>query len=141
MHGVRTADRVGAGLGQAEVADLPRADELGHRADGVLDRHGPVDAVLVVEVDVVHAEPLEAGVTGGPDVLRPAVDADPGAVGLALVAELGGELDLVAAVLDRGADQLLVGEGAVMSAVSRKVTPRSRARWIVATPVASSAVP
>ena len=34
-------------------ADLARLDELGHRADGLLDRRVGVDAVLVVEVDVV----------------------------------------------------------------------------------------
>ena len=104
---------VGRGLGQAEVADLAGRDQLGHRADGLLDRDGLVDAVLVVEVDVVDAEPLQRGVAGGADVLRPAVDADPGAVGAALVAELGGQLDLVAAAGDRLADQLLVGERAV----------------------------
>ena len=59
----------GGRLGQAEVADLPGRDELGHGADGLLDRDGLVDAVLVVEVDVVDAEPLQAGVAGGPDVL------------------------------------------------------------------------
>ena len=47
-------------LGQAEVADLAGLDQLGHRADGLLDRHRLVDAVLVVEVDVVDAEPLQA---------------------------------------------------------------------------------
>jgi len=43
--------------------------------------------VLVVEVEVVDAEALEAGVAGGADVLRGAVDAHPRAVGVALVAE------------------------------------------------------
>ena len=109
-------DRGRGGLRQAEVADLAGRDQLGHRADGLLDRHGLVDPVLVVEVDVVDAESRQRGVARGPDVLRPAVDADPGAVGQPLVAELGGELHLVAAVLtgrDRAADQLLVGERAV----------------------------
>ena len=95
------------------MADLAGLDQLGHGADDLLDRDRPVDTVLVVEVDVVDAAPLQAGVAGGADVLRLAVDADPGAVGLALVAELGGELDLVAASGDGLADQLLVGEGAV----------------------------
>ncbi len=40
-------------------ADLAGSDELGHRADGLLDRNGLVDPVLVVEVDVVDAQPLE----------------------------------------------------------------------------------
>ncbi len=111
--GVGRADVGGGGLREPEVADLAGLDQLGHGADGLLDRDRLVDAVLVVEVDVVDAEALEAGVAGGADVLRLAVDADPGAVGLALVAELGGELDLVAASGDGLADELLVGEGAV----------------------------
>ena len=57
-------------LGQAEVAHLPRLDQLGHRADGVLDRRLRIDAVLVVEVDHVHAESLQAGVAALPDVWR-----------------------------------------------------------------------
>ena len=63
-----------------EVADLAGLDELGHRADGLLDRDVLVDAVLVVEVDVVDAEALQRGVAGLPDVLRRAVDAEPLAV-------------------------------------------------------------
>ena len=104
---------VGRRLGEAEVAHLAGRDQLGHRADGLLDRDGLVDAVLVVEVDVVDAEPLQRGVARGADVLGAAVDADPGAVGEPLVAELGGQLDLVAAAGDRPADELLVGERAV----------------------------
>ena len=113
VRGVRAADGGGRRLGEAEVAHLAGGDQLGHRADGLLDRDRLVDAVLVVEVDVVDAEPLQRGVARGADVLRAAVDADPGAVGEPLVAELGGELDLVAAAGDRLADQLLVGERAV----------------------------
>ena len=75
VDGVRPADGVGRRLGQPEVADLARGDQLGHRADGLLDRHRLVDPVLVVEVDVVDAEPLQAGVAGLADVRRAAVDA------------------------------------------------------------------
>ena len=113
VHGVGAADRLRRRLGEPEVADLAGLDQLGHRADGLLDRHGLVDAVLVVEVDVVDAEPLQRGVAGRADVLGAAVDADAGAVGPALVAELGGQLDLVAAAGDGLADELLVGERAV----------------------------
>jgi hypothetical protein len=66
--------------------------------------------VLVVEVDVLDAEALQAGVAGRADVLGAAVDADPGPVGEPLVAELGGQLHLVSAAGDGLADELLVGE-------------------------------
>ena len=102
------------GLRQPEVAHLAGLDQLGHGADGLLDRDGLVDAVLVVEVDVVDAEALRGEASQArADVVGRAVDAEPAAVGRALVAELGGEHDLVAAAGDGAADQLLVGERAV----------------------------
>lgn len=39
VHGVRAAQGVGRALGEAEVLDLALFHELGHGADGVLDRH------------------------------------------------------------------------------------------------------
>jgi hypothetical protein len=59
MDDRRAADRVDRRLGQPEVAHLARGDELGHRADGLLDRHIRIRAVLVVDVDHVDAQPLE----------------------------------------------------------------------------------
>ena len=110
VHGVRPADRRGRGLGDAEVADLAGRDDLGQGAPGLLDGRVAVDAVLVVEVDVVHAEPPERVVDGLADVLRTAVDAAATAVLAAHVAELGRQLHLVAAAGDRPAHELLVGE-------------------------------
>src|SRR4051794_17898198 len=113
VHGVRAADRLRRGLGQAEVAHLALRDELGHRADGLLDRHRLVDAVLVVQVDVVDAEALERRLARVADVLRAAVDAQTLAVLAAHVAELRREDHVVATVGDRAPDELLVGERAV----------------------------
>ena len=59
MHGVSAADRGGAGLGQPDVADLALGDELRQGADGVLDGGLRIDAVLVVQIDVVGAQPLQ----------------------------------------------------------------------------------
>jgi hypothetical protein len=90
-----SADWSDARVRQPEVADLAGLDQLGHRADGLLDRDRLVDPMLVGEVDVVHAQPLERGVARPPDVVRAAVDAHPRTVGVAL---------------DRTSDQALVGE-------------------------------
>ena len=60
---------------RARGAHLARLDEFGHRADRLLDGHLGVDPVLVVEVDVVHAEPPSEA-SHAFDVLGPAVDAD-----------------------------------------------------------------
>jgi hypothetical protein len=60
------------------------------------------------------------------------------AVGVGDHAELGRQHDLVAAALDRPADEFLVGEGPVDLGAVEKVTPRSSARWMVRMDSASS---
>ena len=67
---VGAADRVRAGLGQADVQDLALGDQLGQRADGLLDGRVRVDPVLVVEIDVIGAEPLQGALDRGADVGR-----------------------------------------------------------------------
>ena len=59
VHGVRAADRLRRRLAQADVADLALLDQRRHRSHGFFDGHLGVDAMLVVEVDVVGPEPLE----------------------------------------------------------------------------------
>jgi hypothetical protein len=56
------------------VPDLALPDQLAQRADRVLDRRGGVDAVLVVEVDVVGAKAPQRPLDGDAEVLRGAVD-------------------------------------------------------------------
>ena len=110
VHGMRPPDGVGRRLGQAEEAHLALGHELGHRPDRLLNRGVGVDAVLVVEVDVVDAEPLEGAVAGLAHVLGTAVDGALGrVVGVADDAELGGDDRLVALPGQRLADEHLVG--------------------------------
>ena len=130
----------GRGLGQPEVADLALRDELGHRADGLLDRRVGVDAVLVVEVDVVDAE-AAAATRRRPRARTPASPRMPrdGAV------RRRGRLPNFVArttssrrpAIARPTSSSFV-YGPYMSAVSRSVTPSSSARWIVAIDSASS---
>src|SRR5262245_38418714 len=90
------------------MAHLALLDEALHRADGVLDRHARIDAVLEVEVDRVDLEPGEALVAGFDHVLRPAVRGRL-AVGRTHVAELGRDHRLRAiAVGERAGEQLLI---------------------------------
>jgi hypothetical protein len=104
VDGVRAADRLRGRLRETEIADLPLLDELGHRPYRLLDRRVRIDAMLVVDIDVFGAEPLQRGVTGGEDVLAVAADAEPFAFLVADAAELCREHDLVAVILDRAAD-------------------------------------
>jgi hypothetical protein len=114
VDGAGAAQRVDARLAEAEVADLALLHELGHRADGLLDRRVGIDAVLVVEVDVVQAETLQRALAGPLDVLGAAVDAAAlSIVGVADDPELRREHDLIAAIGDRAPDEALVGVRAV----------------------------
>src|SRR5439155_7294635 len=82
-----------------------------------------VDVMLEVEGDVASAEPLEAGIAGGEDVQAVAADPEPLAVEAADVPELGRDDDLVAAPLDRPADELLVRERPVHVGRVQEVDP------------------
>jgi hypothetical protein len=106
MHGVCFANGLRPGFAQAQGADLTLFDKLRHGADGVLDRHFRIDAVLIVKIDDLHAQTLQAGVASGCDIFRPAVGDL--AAAPAEIAELGRQNDIRAASLDRLADQLLV---------------------------------
>ena len=113
VHSVGAADGCGAGLGQADEADLALSDQLGQGADGVLDGRVRVDPVLVVQVDVVGAEPLQGTLDRDADVRRAAIEDAGAATGVRDEAELRRQHDLVAAALDGPADEFLVAEGAV----------------------------
>src|SRR5262249_4319373 len=89
----------------ADVADLAGAHQAVERTEGLLDRRQCVEGVQLVEVDGVGAEPPQAGldragqvIAGGADVVGARPDAE---------GALGGEEHLLAASLDRLAQDLL----------------------------------
>src|SRR6185312_2656780 len=105
------ADRAGACFGEAEEANLALGAKILDDAGDVLHRHVRVDAVLVVEIDVVGAEALQAALDGAADLLGAAVDVAAMRTGLLvdIPAELGRDQDLVAHAGKRFADHFLVG--------------------------------
>src|SRR6266568_6116568 len=113
LHGVGTADRRSARFGKAEVPDLPLLDEILHRAGDVLDWHGGVDAMLVVEVDPIGLEAPERTFDRLTDVLRPAVEPAPLAGRRDVEAELRGDDDLIAKRRCGLAEDLFAEERAV----------------------------
>jgi hypothetical protein len=123
------------------VGDLALLDQLGHGTDGLLDRDLGIDAVLVVEVDLLDAEAPQRVLAALAHVLGVTTDPEALAVLAADAAELGRQDDLVAAPGDRRATSFSFVKGPYMSAVSRKVTPRSRARLITSRASPSSADP
>jgi len=103
---VSAANRVRGGFGEADVADFALANEIGESADGFLDGSFGIDAVLVVQIDRVDAEALEAGVAGGANVSGRAVDAAKGCVGfVADDAEFCGEEDFISDTANGLADE------------------------------------
>lgn len=95
------------------MADLAGLDQLGQGADALLDRHVRVDAVQVVEVDVVGAQVAQGAVGRAADVLGGRVVPDEGAVVGELDPGLGGHDGRLAAAGQSLAEELLVAEGAV----------------------------
>jgi hypothetical protein len=69
--------------------------------------------VLVIQVDVVGAEPLERSFDRRPNVRRAAVEHSGAATRVRVQTELGRQDDLLAPATDRSAHQLLIVEGAV----------------------------
>ena len=51
-------------LAEPDKPHLAALDEPAHRADRLLDRHVGIDPVLVIEVDHIEPEPLQARVAG-----------------------------------------------------------------------------
>ena len=89
----------GSRLGQADVQDLAFGDQFGERGDGFLDGGVRVDAVLVVQVDAVDAEPRQRALDRCAHVRWTAVDDARPVSGVGDQPELRGDDDLIAAAL------------------------------------------
>ena len=111
MHRVRAADGFRSRLADAERAHFALRDELRHGAECFFHRHGRVDPVLIIKIDHINAEPLEALLAGTDDVVGAALGDL--ALASAEIAEFGRQHHLAAAGLDGLADQLLVMAEAV----------------------------
>src|SRR6266545_6839367 len=81
MHRVCAPYRLGGRLGQPEKPHLPCTHQIRHRPNSLLDWHGAIDAVLIVQVDVIDAEASQRGIARGLYVFGPAVLPDELAVG------------------------------------------------------------
>jgi hypothetical protein len=77
VHGVSATDYGGAGLGHSDVVDLARGDQLGQDTDGVLDWGVRVDTVLVVQIDMVGAEPRQRPLNCDADARGATLDSHP----------------------------------------------------------------
>ena len=92
VHGARSTKRIGGDFGEPDRADPACFDETRQFADRVFDRYRFVDAMHIVEVDVVDAEPLQRPLERFADVRRAVVE-EADAVGPAADREFGRERD------------------------------------------------
>src|SRR5262249_27467320 len=93
--------------------DFAGFNELGHGANGILNRCLRINPVLIVEVDHVYLQPAQRGITSGAHIVRLAIDADESTVSCPDIAELGGEHNLASTIPDRLAHQLFIAAEAV----------------------------
>src|SRR5258707_15796003 len=109
MHFLGAANSLRGSLGQAEVAHLARAYELGHGTDCLFDRDIGIDAMLIIEIDHIDAEPFQAGVARRAHIRSASVDATYVGVGLAAKdAKFRGQKNFVAKTANRSANQNFV---------------------------------
>ena len=101
MDGVRPAKRGRRRLAEPERPDLALLAETRHRAHRLLDRDLRIHPVLVVEIDRLDAEPLQAGLAGAADVGGAPVHQVAAAVRAPHLAELRGEDDAVTSAGER----------------------------------------
>src|SRR4029078_9338058 len=94
---------------QPSVSNLAGPDQRRDRTHRLLDRDGGVHPVLVVKIDVIHAQSLERPITSLTDVLGSTVDAGKAAIGTPDISELRSEDDLIAPTANGLAHQLFVG--------------------------------
>src|SRR5580693_1255209 len=69
------AHRCRSSLRQSDMTNLARLHEIRHCADGFFNRRAWIDAMLVIEVDRVNTEPLQARVATRLHVLGLTTDA------------------------------------------------------------------
>ena len=96
-------------FGQANVPHDPLEHQFAHCADGLLYRCFWIEAMQVIQIDVIRTQAFQARLARGPHVLGPTVDALLAGHARALQTKFRGEHDLLAPANQELADQFLVG--------------------------------
>src|SRR5208283_799405 len=94
---------------ETDVANFSLPHQFRHCSDGFFDGRSWVDAMLIVEVDVVDAEAKQASFARTTNIVRLAIHAASVRIcGIADDAELCGEHDLVALAFEGAANQFFI---------------------------------
>jgi len=106
MDAVGTLDGTGRSFRQSDIADLAVADQVCKGTYRLLNRCLGIDSVLVIEVNMLHTQSLQAALDCLPNVPRAAVDSSDVWIGrIAHYTKLGGEEHLIALCLNRPPDE------------------------------------
>src|SRR5262245_59657555 len=106
------ADGLRPRLGESQEANLALLHEPSHRSHRVLDRHTGVDAMLVIAIDHVDAQALQAVRARLSDILRPAIDTFSLAVAAHLT-KFSDKHDLISSALNGASNHFLVMSPAI----------------------------
>ena len=71
MDTARAPQGVGRGFREPEMPHLVFFDQAHHGTHGFFGRRRRVDPLLAIEIDMIHAEALEARIAGFIEVVRP----------------------------------------------------------------------
>src|SRR5258708_1463159 len=113
MDGVGASNVCDASLRKTEKSYLALFDEIADCASHVLDRHGPINAMLIEQINVVGTKPAEASLHCFADMLGPTVRTD-NPVTIETRSKLRSDHYLVAPASECATEQLLVGERTVV---------------------------
>ncbi|SRR5712692_4792824 len=73
MDRIRPANRPRSRFAEADVTNLSLLDEPDHRLDGIFYRHLRIDAVQIIEIDVVRLKAPQRRLAGDGHILRPPI--------------------------------------------------------------------
>src|SRR6266705_2735978 len=137
----RPAQSICSGLRETDVANLAFLDQFGQGSHSFLDRRVGIDAVLVVEIDVVGPQPLQAAFAGLLHIVGLAADAAKvRIVGVTNDPELRGQNYIIAFAFKGASDEFFVLVGAVYVSGIEKVyaeferAMNGRERFVVIAP-------
>src|ERR1700733_1769437 len=91
------------------MTNFPRFDQFGQRAHRLLNRSIRIDAMLIIEINVIDAQPPQTSVARFLHIIRLAIDtANIGVRRIADNPKLRGQHNLIAFALDRASDELFI---------------------------------
>ena len=77
LYGMCPADGCGARFGQAEVFHLAGVNQILYSSCNIFDGYVEIDTMLVKQVDAIHTQPLQRGISNLLNVFRATVQGGP----------------------------------------------------------------